>query len=882
MAGLADILSNLSRNVTGAVSGGVNAFHNQRRDRSLADEIMKRGGGTAAPLAEATNPVFRDDPEPVSQFMPPPETEQALYDANVTPGYGMNLLQGASIPGSAVPVVGDLLGLAGDVQMYAESPESRNLTNYLLTAAGMVPIVPTLAGARFLRQGDVDLTARKLLESEAVPPGGSKLEHVAKKFQEESIEMLGGAPMALETAEEISRLARLAAEEADIAIKAGGDLSGWYRSKLAETHRLVGIAHPEIIKNEGAKTAFNYIMAVTSNGMGVPLNSQLALKVYREFKRTGEMPNVGWGDRTNIMKDHFETYNQGVRAYGQEDWHKFLNTDWDKSQLRAMGFDITGSGKAKGSAIIGPKIGGGFFQNLEGNLNPVTLDLWMRRQYGRHTGTVMTVNPELTATRINRFLAAMRTSAGKARMEEMLGEPFVMPNNDQALADLATKIFNRWGQKHGHEALEKGVPPGASAVALQFARSADEAMRAARELHKITNAPVGGWTGKERRVQEAALQEATLLMQAEGIDITPADLQAILWGHEQNVFGHAGVRLNGAAEGSATNFSAEMEKILRDEGISQRRLTNAKRAAETDTRTGREALGFTEGERRNFATNQLSGDLREQIAASVTGGPGVDGHGVYTRGGGKAGRYVLADGTEATIPKKEVLGVDKLPQGARNKFAAFGFGAPPMQELVVNPNTTKIFRDRARAAQISQRDNGLSMTVYATAEEYEGAKLWMSHNGQVGFAINNGDDITSVFNTASDAGGEFRNVIPTIIPLAIEKGGRRLDAFDIRHKVTGESGLPRLYGRTGMVPVARIKFDPNFPPPDVTVAQWAAWGERNGNPDVVFMRYDPKSANTFKMDDVPYVADYDMGVAAQQKTLKRGGAGNRLLNTIVP
>jgi hypothetical protein len=735
-----------------------------------------------------------------------------------------------------------------------------------------------LPGSRFLREGDVDLTARKLLESEAVPPGGSKLEHVAKKFQEESVEALGGAPMAVETAEEISRLARLAAEEADIAIKAGGDLSGWYRSKLAETHRLVGIAHPEIIKNEGAKTAFNYIMAVTSNGMGVPLNSQLALKVYREFKRTGEMPNVGWGDRTNIMKDHFNTYNQGVRAYGQEGWHKFLNTDWDKSQLRAMGFDITGSGKAKGSAIIGPKIGGGFFQNLEGNLNPVTLDLWMRRQYGRHTGTVMTVNPELTATRINRFLAAMRTPAGKARMEEMLGEPFVMPNNDQALADLATKIFNKWGQKHGHEVLEKDVPPGAPAVALQAARSADEAMRSSRELSKITNAPVGGWTGKERRVQQAALQEATLLMQAEGIDITPADLQAILWGHEQNVFGHAGVRLNGAAEGSATNFSAEMEKILLREGISQRRLTNAKRAAETDTRTGREAASFTRREQRDFATNQLSGDLREQVAASIAVGAGVDGSGVYARGSGRAGRYVLTDGTEARIPKKEVLGSDKLPQAMRNKFAAFGMGTPPMQQLDNTANTTRIFHDRAKAAQTSHGDKGLSLTVYGTPEEYAGSKLWMSENGQVGFALN-GDDIVSVFNMK---GGEHRGIVPSTISLAIEKGGRRLDAFDIRNKVTGESGLPKLYGRTGMVPVARIKFDPNFPPPDVTVAQWAAWGERNGNPDVVFMRYDPKSANTFKMDDVPYVADYDMGVAAQQKALKRGGAGKRLLNTIVP
>ena len=117
-----------------------------RRQHFAGDDVLQRLRELReAREREEREPVFRDDPEPVSQFMPPPETEQALYDANVTPGYGMNLLQGASIAGSAVPVVGDLLGLAGDIQMYKEDPESRKWMNYLLTAAGALPIVPSLA-----------------------------------------------------------------------------------------------------------------------------------------------------------------------------------------------------------------------------------------------------------------------------------------------------------------------------------------------------------------------------------------------------------------------------------------------------------------------------------------------------------------------------------------------------------------------------------------------------------------------------------------------------------------------------------------------------------------------------------------------------------------
>lgn len=101
-------------------------------------------------------------PEPVSRFMPGPETEQALYDANVDPGYGMNWLQRASLPLSAFPVAGDVAGLAGDAQMYYENPESRNWMNYVLSAAGALPFVPSVAGA--VKNRAAGLSERPTLE----------------------------------------------------------------------------------------------------------------------------------------------------------------------------------------------------------------------------------------------------------------------------------------------------------------------------------------------------------------------------------------------------------------------------------------------------------------------------------------------------------------------------------------------------------------------------------------------------------------------------------------------------------------------------------------------------------------------------------------------
>ena len=47
---------------------------------------------------------------------------------------------------SSVPVLGDVAGVANDVRTFATDPDSRTLFNYGLSAAGLLPGVPSLAG----------------------------------------------------------------------------------------------------------------------------------------------------------------------------------------------------------------------------------------------------------------------------------------------------------------------------------------------------------------------------------------------------------------------------------------------------------------------------------------------------------------------------------------------------------------------------------------------------------------------------------------------------------------------------------------------------------------------------------------------------------------
>lgn len=54
----------------------------------------------------------------------------------------------AAIVSSSIPIVGDITGLAADADMYARDPESRNMINYLLSAAGAIPLIPAASQVR--------------------------------------------------------------------------------------------------------------------------------------------------------------------------------------------------------------------------------------------------------------------------------------------------------------------------------------------------------------------------------------------------------------------------------------------------------------------------------------------------------------------------------------------------------------------------------------------------------------------------------------------------------------------------------------------------------------------------------------------------------------
>ena len=163
---------------------------------------------------------------------------------------------------------------------------------------------------------------------------------------------------------------------------------------------------------------------------------------------------------------------------------------------------------------------------------------------------------------------------------------------------------------------------------------------------------------------------------------------------------------------------------------------------------------------------------------------------------------------------------------------------------------TALFGELINEAKAALGPIGAQVTAY---DDYTGKRLFVFDDGASGFALD-GDDIISVFSIPSRAP---QGAGQRVLELAVAEGGRRLDAFD--------TYLPKVYERGGFRAVAALPFDTEAAPPGWDYDFFAEiFPETGGQPDVVFMVYDPANANRATDNEA---ADYDAGLAAQTEAL---------------
>lgn len=290
--------------------------------------------------------------------------------------------------------------------------------------------------AKALDPDQYPTTTERILGSNPTLEKGSALNLIdaGRKFQELALAYLNKEKIdpATITPEQLTLIAKIAVKEIIYNLSRGKNASDWYTGNIKEMLKIAELIFPELgseskLKLEGFKKSkdqqkdanfiYRLAFAVTSQNLNVVENSKWAIQQYEYFRDNGRFdPSIDVGSKAASISGNLKLANDLIEKIGIDALHDFCERTLKKEDAlkflkEKLGEDVTITGGTKtdeilGSSIFGPKIGGGFLSNLLGNFNPITIDLWMRRTWGRWTGN--SVGNGVTAENLAKFLDASR------------------------------------------------------------------------------------------------------------------------------------------------------------------------------------------------------------------------------------------------------------------------------------------------------------------------------------------------------------------------------------------------------------------------------------------------------------------------------------------
>jgi len=406
----------------------------------------------------------------------------------------------------------------------------------------------------------------------------------AQDFTQEQVEWLGG----------------MLAQEGEAALGRTGNAVNWYTSAVEKALSVAEEIFPEIGQKFEAKDRFLGALSITSQNMRVMDNAKAAVSQYDHKIRTGKFNyNIKHGAKADAITSNLKLYDKVEAKMGVEELHAFLDRDFTVKKLTEWGRDFFGdkkfsiagysTDKVKGSAIFGPKIGQGFFQNLRGNYDPVTVDLWLRRTYGRLTG--LSLDTALSPGDIGRIIYAVRNNKGKRKFaglempeflrgvsisgklqkngvanfkisdkafDALFGDNTIGRDNYEAIYEFAEKLNREWERSFAKantdvnkakDAIKKAKKEkrGTTNLEKQLAKFEAEKVAIGKEKPQWAKAgstvndklkPIDVPSNAERAVITKAFNVALKSLKDKGINLTPADLQATLWYPEKDIWAY--------------------------------------------------------------------------------------------------------------------------------------------------------------------------------------------------------------------------------------------------------------------------------------------------------------------------------------------------------
>jgi hypothetical protein len=744
-------------------------------------------------------------------------------------------------------------------------------------------------------------------------------------LQNAILNAVNGANLLERTAENRAFLVKVGVKDAFAALAQNGNAIGWYDLKTRQALAVMSLVHPELATDETSRFAFTWALATTSNGIKVDKNFELAEMVYSRWKASNKDPakrimptDVKAGKAQKPINKSLQLFNDLSQAWGLTPLRLFMLSNFKAGDIKAMtGIMPTGEWAktdVRGASVIGPKIGNGFFSNLYGKFDALTMDRWLVRTWGRWTGTLIEIdqpNVDISRTRLREAIkgldrdglikalrAVTKTKTNKKTGVETVSE--VKPKDRERLIEvLRTLEFGR-----GKGVLEAASDSAIDALSDAVLRASQEpkfrdamnSVRGGEELRKAGNGLAKYLDGQKEQpegpgervyIREIFSEMLSELQQDPRYkDLTMSDLQAVLWYAEKRLYETAkedlvaadvaaleGDDVAGYDDDDAPDYANAAAKVAREKGVTDRRINAALKKEEDRGRSDNaqpdaggagpgassqagqgqqgQARGFTASERREFVQRRAldrvrsnrSGDEAASWSYARAGGEGRGGPGLLKKASAPLGATVTA--------------VWSPGKGIKQVFGRAEIKTPDIFELETgSAENAARFVSAISSARDTLGPIGKAVYIYPN-EDYAGMRLFLAGDGKAGFALKPDGDIVSVFSSKGTGAGR------AVMETAIAAGGKKLDCFD--------TILPDFYSAHGFKGAGRLLWDDGQAPEGWDKAALAQYN--NGEPDVVFMVYDPAYKAGYDQKGTPLFKgdpenDYGRALKAQAKVVK--------------
>jgi hypothetical protein len=333
------------------------------------------------------------------------------------------------------------------------------------------------------------------------------------------------------------------------------DAIGWYNREMKTVFDI--LRSPELdyqLDDPVNRGVFNAILAITSNGQKVIPQFLKTAELYNGWRKTGLIPPVGkWGgERNKAIKGHVKFLNEMLRFAGPSGTVDYLTSEQTLGDhlnnlygmvAEANGLPETATVKDKkkalkkylkvtmpsgelvdyntvGAAVFGPKLGGGFFANLYGKFDRLTMDRWFMRTFHRLTGRLGEQRPKMVAD----ILKEARDEAGDVLPEDV--------SDEEILQEINTTGKQAYKNYREIKKRLKDNPDDTEAQSLDLMRRLYN--RYVKAKSGLFDAPDNGTHRKFIREVVDRVQK----LRAERGDppIDTSDIQAILWYLEKDIW----------------------------------------------------------------------------------------------------------------------------------------------------------------------------------------------------------------------------------------------------------------------------------------------------------------------------------------------------------